>query len=458
MATGYDPSGNPIEWVDPAEPERASTPPAARPLGPIPDVKIVGSHSSLRSPIDPRGEWPPVDGDAFHGICGEIVGLMAPHTEASPVALLVTLLTALGNMIGAGPHARVGGAVHPARLNVVLVGATSRGRKGQSWADAGYLLQQVDQSWFQERVMTGLSSGEGVIAAARKRMDETSDGRLFVYEPEFAKVLKAAGRDTNTLSAILREAYDSGNLATLTRHDPLEVRGAHLSILAHITADELRVRLSATDIANGFGNRFMFIGVERAQLLPSGGTLDALPLRDLVKRLAARVKTAQDQGVIRRSPEAETRWAEIYALIDFSAPTGLGGAITARAEAHCLRLSLLYALLDGSAEIDTQHVEAAFALWNYAESCALATFDSRFSDRRVPRLLAGIIDAGPTGLDGRGQHAVFSGHASSEQLERWRGELESQGLIRTTAEGIRGRSRTVCTSTRFPDGEANNAN
>jgi hypothetical protein len=39
-----------------------------------------------------------------------------------------------------------------------------------------------------------------------------SDKRLLVYEPEFALVLKQMERQGNTLSAILRQAWESGNL------------------------------------------------------------------------------------------------------------------------------------------------------------------------------------------------------------------------------------------------------
>ena len=45
----------------------------------------------------------PLAPEAFHGIAGEIVHAIEPHTEADPAALLITFLTAIGNLIGPGP-------------------------------------------------------------------------------------------------------------------------------------------------------------------------------------------------------------------------------------------------------------------------------------------------------------------------------------------------------------------
>ena len=50
---------------------------------------------------------------------------------------------------------------------------------------------------------------------------------------------------------------------------------------------------------------------------------------------------------------------------------GLTGALTARAEAHSIRLALIYALLDGASSIELEHLQAALALWDYAARSAV---------------------------------------------------------------------------------------
>src|SRR5207249_7764498 len=98
--------------------------------------------------------------------------------------------------------------------------------------------------------------------------------RAFFGEPECARTLAAAQRDASTLSAVLRDAWDTGRLRVLTRKDPLKATGAHVSVLAHITLEELREKLTTSEVANGFANRFLFVCAQRARKLPTGGNLD----------------------------------------------------------------------------------------------------------------------------------------------------------------------------------------
>ena len=41
------------------------------------------------------------------------------------------------------------------------------------------------------------------------------------------------GRQGNILSAILRDAWDTGDLRSMTRKDPLVATGAHVALLVH---------------------------------------------------------------------------------------------------------------------------------------------------------------------------------------------------------------------------------
>jgi hypothetical protein len=93
------------------------------------------------------------------------------------------------------------------------------------------------------------------------------DKRLMVYAPEFAAVLKVAGRDGNTLSATIRQAWDTGILRIMTKNNPAVATEAHISIVGHITKAELLRHLDATEKANGLANRFLWVCVKRSKLL-----------------------------------------------------------------------------------------------------------------------------------------------------------------------------------------------
>jgi hypothetical protein len=84
---------------------------------------------------------------------------------------------------------------------------------------------------------------------------EFADKRLFVIEGEFANVLKVMAREGNTLSPVIRAAWESGRLRTMVKNSPARATDAHISIIGHTTRDELRGLLTQTESANGFGNR-----------------------------------------------------------------------------------------------------------------------------------------------------------------------------------------------------------
>jgi len=96
----------------------------------------------------------------------------------------------------------------------------------------------------------------------------------------------------------MRKAWDGGILSTMTRTAPLRATGAHISIIGHITVDELRARLTRTDTANGFANRFLFMLVKRSTvLLPFGGdALDDIVIAVLGGRLKEAVEAAASIG------------------------------------------------------------------------------------------------------------------------------------------------------------------
>ena len=353
--------------------------------------------------------------DALHGLAGRVVSAIDPHTEADPVGVLMTFLVAVGNLLGPGPHALAGEDQHPGRLSAVLVGRSSKARKGMSRGGPRRLLAAVDREWAKTRIASGLSSGEGLIYHVRDAREERQpikdkgrvtgyepvivdpgidDKRLLVEESELAAVLKRMERESNSLSAVMRQAWDSGNLATLTKNSPLRATGAHISVLGHITADELKLYLAANEQMNGWANRLMFFLVTRSKILPSPRALTPDTLAPLATELEQIVETASHIELLERDPEAESDWTRIYPSLSEDRP-GLVGAVTARAEAHVLRLSVLYSLLDGSAFIGRPHLRAALAVWQYAEASARAIFGDRLGDPIADTIESALLDRGP---------------------------------------------------------------
>ena len=398
----------------------------------------------------PRRIAPPViDLIAFSGLPGEVVSSLRPHSEADEVGLLLDFLTSFGNCIGLAPYFVADGAYHRPRLNLLLCGTTARSRKGTSRRNIQRVFEVADPVWAGERVVSGLASGEGLIAALANTVPSDGnplegghDPRLLASEEEFGRVLAAAGRDGSTLSPVLRQAWDGDRLRSLTRSKPLKADPVHISVIAHATVEELLKQLTSVDIANGFLNRFLIALVQRSKRLPSGGSMSDDNYRAMGKVVGERLHAARRVARMSRSAEAEELWAGAYVLLDDEVGGPVGDLI-ARVEAQWLRLSMIYALADGSPVIEADHLWSSAAVWDYCAASVSAIFGGRSGDPIANRLLEAIRDAGDRGLDATEQSAVFNRHETQARLEYARGHLEKLGAIETRVEITAGRSRKV---------------
>jgi hypothetical protein len=398
--------------------------------------------NSLNSQFLPSGEYDdypkPIASQAFYGLAGEIIRRIEPHTEADPAALLFQFLAAFGNLMGHDHYIVADGTPHYLNLYGVLVGPSSKARKGTSWTHIANRMERVEPEWRQNRITNGLSSGEGLIWAVHDPIEETKpirkkgrytgeyetyianhgepDKRLFVMESEFANVLKVMAREGNTLSPVIRSAWDCGDLKTITKNSPAKATRAHISLVGHITRDELRRLLTQTESANGFANRFCWLAVKRSKCLPEGGAIDTVNFDDVVAHLKAAVDFAKDFVEISRDPEARKLWHEVYPDLSEGKP-GMLGAITGRAEAQVMRLSAIYALLDKSRLIRPEHHLAAMALWKYCEESCRWIFGTSTGDRNADKILVALRHAANGMTKTEISVQVFNKHVSSIEID-----------------------------------------
>jgi len=412
----------------------------------------IGGADTWIPTADP---WPaPLADAAYYGLAGEIVRAIEPQSEADPVAILVQLLVLVGNAIGRTPYFVVEANRHHTNLNVVTVGETSSGRKGVALNRARQPLALVDAVWEAQRVKGGLSSAEGLIWQVRDpifKYERGKDGgdpvavmtdpgatdkRFVATETEFASVLRQFQRDGNTLSNLIRDAFDRGNLETLVKNNPAKATGAHISIIGHITRDELLRYLDSTEAANGLGNRILWFCVRRSKELPDGG--EAVDLTPFTRRLDDALHTARTIGQMRRDDEAHALWHREYGRLTEGKP-GLLGAMVARAAPIVLRLSMIYALLDGSAVIRVPHLQAALAIWEYAEASAHWIFGDALGDPVADEILR-ALRAAPSGLTRTDIYSgLFGRNQSAARIGRALASLLEKGLTRWEREDTGGR-------------------
>jgi hypothetical protein len=194
-------------------------------------------------------------------------------------------------------------------------------------------------------------------------------------------------------------------------------------------------------MANGFANRFGWVCVKRSKELPEGGKIDKEALAALQGKLKDAVVFAKNVGEIRRSDAARAIWAEVYPKLTADRP-GLTGAMIARAEAHVVRSSLLYALLDQSSEIQPDHLMAALTLWDYCERSVRYVFGDSLGDSLADELLS-LLSAAPNGLIRSQMMDYFGRNQSSDRIGKALALLARAGLAYCKREETKGRPREV---------------
>ncbi len=390
--------------------------------------------------------WPTLDPAALYGPAGDLIRAIELGTEAAPAALLATLLVGFGNAIGPTAHARVHDDLHPARLFVAVVGKTSTGGKGTSLATIKPFLRAAYPEWFEGCRKAGFGSGEALIAelsGAHRSKDDTDpiEKRAFVIEPEFARLLTINAREGSTLSPILRSAWDDGRLELRLSKARMIATEAHVSLIAHITPEELREKLRSTDVCSGFANRVLFVLAQRTRKLPSGGNIPSELVAAFGHRLREAMQFARNVGLMERTPEAEALWAQLY--IAEPDREGIVGAVCDRWQAQKLRLSVLYALLDRSTVIQPEHVLAAEAFWRYCVSSAEWIWGSASRDDAADQLLVKLRNVYPAGITRDEARGLFGRHISSDRLTALIENLCRRDLARIKKEPTEGRSREV---------------
>lgn len=375
--------------------------------------------------------FPILSDKALYGLAGEIVTEIANDSESHPAALLIQFLAAFGNIVGFSPHFYTEADAQGINLYTVVVGKSARsGRKGTSWGNISALFSMVEPTWAVENLQSGgLSSGEGLITRLRDANGDdpgVGDKRLLVVEGEFASVLRVKGRETNTLDAILRNAWDRKPLSKMisSKTDSMKVTDPHFSFIGHITEEELKSLIKDVDAYNGYSNRILWVCTKRTKKLPRGGrffkrdiTNYILSLRDIIN-VASAVKEMDFDN------EANDLWTEFYLSLN-DKETGKPASVLSRAEPQVIRLAMLYALLDKSNIVRKVHLEAALGLWQYCEDSVRYIFGESLS-AGASKLLEALREAGGKGLSRSDIIAnVFNKNKSKADIDSWLAELRN---------------------------------
>src|SRR5581483_5608786 len=336
----------------------------------------AGTEDESDGGLSTAPDTPTLYADAYHGLLGEMLLAVEPETEAHPAGILLSWLTCFGSVVGRGAWFPVGPRIHHPALFVGIVGRTSDA-KGDSWAASVWSFRKAEPDWAQRCVANGIGSGEGLVerVADEQRFmtvnrqgvaEETvipgaADKRCLVRLSELSRCFKLNRRENATLSEHLREAWDGDPIHVPNRKaNALGSSGYAISLVGDITPGALQKTLATgTEAFDGFANRFLWVKVKSPRSIPDPANMAAL--ERFLPRLASVLALAKGVGEMKRDAEAKALWDGVYPALKSS---GDDVPHTDRARPYVVRLSMLYALVDGSAVIRVEHLKAALAVWD----------------------------------------------------------------------------------------------
>jgi hypothetical protein len=402
--------------------------------------------------------WRPEDGvvnapvlgaAAFHGPIGDYLELTDGQTEAHPAAIGAHLLASVATLIGGNARYAAGSIRHRSNVFLAVTGNSSTGAKGVAEAEANRLIEVVSPAFQSRHTVSGIGSGEMLIWEVRDPDPNNTDDdgtpdpggvkERIAQNAELSALFKVANREQSILSDQLRLAFDGapmrhstkgGGIVTATNH--------HINIVGSITPGELVKVMDDVSRVNGFGNRFVYLWSEMADLLPFGGDLDQHQVDAIGDTISNRLGDLRirsgllgftDYGI---ADDARDTWATFYRRARTGIGEGFTAEMTGRSVAHAARIALIYAVLDGADRIGTDHIAAAEAWVDYGAATVEKVFGGGVSGL-AGMLLAAIRDAGPDGMTLTQQSEVFSRNRSAAELDQARTTLEARHLIHTTA-------------------------
>lgn len=414
-------------------------------------------------------QWPILPDEALYGLAGDFVRLATRNSEADPAAVLITFLVRFCAEVGNGPFLMVGDSKHYARLFAAIVGDTSKARKGTSYGPVARCFEGItsfcsftsSNKYVCARSTPGpLSSGEGIIYAVRDPIQKTTwdkktrevsveivdpgvnDKRLFICDEELGGALSCTKREGNTLSTVLRCAWDHGNQDPLTKTSKIAASGAHIGIVGHITLTELKRKLEDSEAFNGFANRFLWVCARRNGCVPFPEPMPDGELREIQRRLFDTITFAQSVGQMCLTDEAKALWREIYPELSAD-HDGLVGAVINRAEAQVLRLAMVYALIDRSNNINNLHINKCITMYEYCKQSAQYIFHGFEADPVSDRIMKRVRDLGE--MEWMDLYALFSNNLSKQGIDTAVNDLLRKGklAVETLKTGDRGRPKRI---------------
>jgi hypothetical protein len=450
----YDPGKEP-DWEEATSGEPPAPPPERTW---VEDGFTLPIGRRLYREGDMIGEAPKLGDAVFYGNIGEVLRIYEGASEAPTPSIGSVLIPVLGATIGRGVRFQHGDVEHSANMFWCLVAPTGLGRKSTAFRVTKKFFELLEPGFVDENCRSGYGSGQAIILDLADPSYDTKTGSLksgredqricLLYE-ELGSLLGPMGYENSILSPLLRDAYDQAgplHYSTTAHHGKISTNH-HLSISAAITPSELQAHFPKLSTADGLGNRFAWVYTDTDDvILPDGGHVDMEALADVATKVRFAGEFTAYGGAstreVRFSKEVADRWRDTdYAVLRRKGvEAGNLGAMISRQTAHVLRTALIYAVTDGSDEIQMGHYEAGLAWTEYSEATVQSLFGGVMRSQVANEILSAVREHPGAPTTRTALAKAFGFRRTAEQMDAaldrlsrakfvyvWRGKAEGRG-------------------------------
>lgn len=149
--------------------------------------------------------------------------------------------------------------------------------------------------------------------------------------------------------------------------------------------------------------------------------------------ISNRIQFARNLEQIYLSDEAKELWVSIYEHLETSR-FGYVAKVTQRASPYVLRLSCIFAVLDGQSVIGREYLEAGLAVWQFCEDSAKYIFGEQIGDKNADALLDALRDA-ENGLTRTAIYTdVFQKNLNAKEINKALKTLLEMNLVESRKE------------------------
>ena len=400
----------------------------------------------------------PLKAEGYHTALGDVVTLVAPNVQWNPEPLLIQMLVAIGSTLGPDPF--IASSARRLKMNnYCMVVGRSGGGKGSSLSWCEHAMKIIDPSFWDERRITSIGSGEGLLKTIcdpvyglnsngeKVLKDAGSEDKRILYVEEEAGSIYLRAIQSELYAKALTTAWDNGKLMNVVKDSQMSCLNPHVNIVAHITPHEFRERIEASPslITNGFQNRWLSSIVFPTQVYDENVTPSQVPALNFAIKAIAEGLEAFNAGPreFLLTPDADdlrkttNRW-----MLDNEEP-GAMGYMNVRFADLCLKTACIYTAIRGDHKVSAEDFMAGRAVAAYSLRCMRAFFGGVLLDDTADDFMALWAESGYAPITMTGISDLFSRHLNHARKKAMVGRLVQDGLVVTEQEKGGGRPATV---------------